>query len=237
MLLPFPLQGGGKKAITPLTVGAAVTDVIGTNTSLYNFGSNSVGTAPATGQRRFVFAYFTSMGNNSGANSTIPNYVRLDGVDMTNVNFVYDAGNGGTASSIWYLEDTAGTTASFSASLPGSSGRAGIVIWPVYSDDDGIAIREQLTSPLNLVTFSPALVAAGDVVLTGAANLAGGSGATMSGGYMTREGSRLVENTSYMAWAKIEEATGVSSPSITWDNPTADSNSEALVVIKPALAA
>ena len=216
LILPWTAGLGGKK-VTPLTYSYGSRNTSGTNSSSYTFSSRTLGAAPAAGQRRYCLVFLTTMGNNSGAQSSPPNYCRANGVDMTLLGSRYDAGNGGTRVSMYMLEVSTGTTVSLSISLPGASGRCGAVIWAVYSDNNGAIHRETVSGQSVSTNLQPTVVNAGDVVLSGAANLAGGSAPTLSGGYMTRRGSVVVENTSYMSYADTDESTGISSPSITWD--------------------
>lgn len=226
--------GGG---FTPLRKAFGSNNISGTNTSSYSFTNRGLGPVPLAGERRFIIAYVYTAGNSSGANSSPPNYMRINSVNMEMLNFTFGAGNGGTAASIWMLEVPAGATGNLTLGLPGSAGRAAVTVWSVYSDELGIAVRETLESNVSAAFFTPALVDAGDVVITGGGNLAQGSAPTLAGGYMEREGSVLVENTSYCAWASIAEPAGVVAPAINWTlGASADSRAAALAVFMPAAA-
>lgn len=136
------LQNGYKPPLS-YTFNTSASNSATSNT--FTFSSQSIGTAPSAGQRRFVFVLVGT--TNQGSVNPVPINVTIGGVSATQVvKHEEDQGSYADVSAIFYAEIPSGTTATIVVTHPNGGGfRCGIGVYAVYSGSTGINIGSTYT--------------------------------------------------------------------------------------------
>jgi len=154
--------------ITPLTVTYTDSSGTGSNSSSYSFASKSIGAAPSAGQRRFIVVTAGALGSSPRDVTSIT----VGGVGCALLT-TYQPGGGGFHRIGW-VEVATGTTATIVLNTSGTMDIAGIGVWAIYSDTNGISVRSEDGGSVTTESMDLNVVA-GDVVIGGHINYDAGA--------------------------------------------------------------
>jgi len=222
--------GGGPEALTYHDGGSD------DDTGGYAFGVHTgtldIGTAPSSGQRRFVVLCVLATDGNDDVEGQIIS------INSTSPTFVADANctafSGGARVMVSYLEVASGTTADYQVNFFAAGSGYRIYAFSIYTDDDGLAVRS-VNSDTDL-SFSVTIAEerAGDLALGLIASTNNGSLGSSS--FDTALFNVDVNSDEDVAgWAKSVSALGTN---VVYSISDASSQDQAgtVIIFKPALA-